>query len=190
MPVAATAAILPNASAYAFSSNTAPGPLRGMPLISSVCAVTPTARGGVAIASADPLRPPFVHTNLLGAAEDARHALACLRTLQRVARELTPALGLLSVVPGAESAVDAALVQETADFLHHTVGGAEVGGVVDGAFRVRGLEGLRVVDASVLPEMPPLAGPLATVYMITELAAERILESAREAGAEEACGES
>eukprot|EP00892_Ulva_mutabilis_P001549 jgi/Ulvmu1/11395/UM075_0057.1 len=175
VPVAATSGVLPAQHAYTFASNTAPGPMRGMPLITSTCAVNPTARGGVAIASADPVLPPFVHTNLLGSAADAARALACLRRLQAVTAQLQPALGLMSVVPGEGAVVQEGIVRETTDFLHHTVGGCELGAVVGGDFGVLGVEGLRAVDASVLPDMPPFAGPLATVYMIAELAAERVL---------------
>lgn len=176
IPVAATSAVLPAERSHAHSSNTSPGPLRGLPLIASVCAIDPTARGGVAIAGPSPLLPPYVHTNLLGNEEDARRAVACLARLQTVTQKLQPTLGLVSVVPGDGASLDRRLAADTADSIHHTVSGCEVGAVVGGDFGVAGVEGLRVVDASVLPEMPPLAGPLATVYMISELAAERILQ--------------
>lgn len=176
VPVAATNGVFPAERAYTLASNTGHGPMRGMPLITSVCAIDPTSRGGVAIAGTNPLHPPFVHTNLLGNPEDSRRALACLRRLQQVTQQLQPTLGLMSVVPGQGTALDAGLVIETADFMHHTVAGCELGTVVGGDFGVHGVDRLRVVDASVLPEMPPLAGPLATVYMIAELAAERVLQ--------------
>ena len=61
----------------------------------------------------------------------------------------------------------------------HFVGGCGVGRVVDGELRVKGFDNLRVVDASVIPDMPDDAGPMASVYMLAELLSEKVIQGAR-----------
>lgn len=132
----------------------------------SIAAVllTPQSRGTVRLASADPERPPRIDPAYLTASGGAERA--ALRFGVRRARELfaTPPLAelvdldrMLERWRDADSDLDA-FVAEQAETLYHPVGTCRMGtdeeAVVDPCFRVHGLEGLRVVDASVMPRIP------------------------------------
>jgi choline dehydrogenase len=123
----------------------------------------PRARGWVRLRSADPDDLPLVNPNYLGDPADVRH----LREGMRVAREILAAkpLGAMvrqEILPGPEATSDAALdehVRRTVKTDYHPVGTCRMGhdtdptAVVDPALRVRGIAGLRVVDASVMPQI-------------------------------------
>ena len=143
--------------------------------IVSFCGVNPTSRGSVQAYSTDPRDSVVFDSNVLGNDVDVESGLRCLQALQGVHDELTPVLGLQPVLPGPNGSITRDFVTDNAEMFHHFVATCAVGEVVDGDFKVMGVEGLRVVDASVLPEMPPYAGPAATVYMIAELASETIV---------------
>lgn len=66
-------------------------------------------------------------------------------------------------------------VRGTAGNGNHFVGACAVGTVVDGDLKVFGFENLRVVDASAIPDIPLNSGPAASVYMLAEHIAERII---------------
>jgi choline dehydrogenase len=66
-------------------------------------------------------------------------------------------------------------------FGHHPTGTAAIGDVLDARFRVKGVQGLRVVDASVFPRMPGIF-PVVSVFMVSEKASEVVLEDARVEG--------
>eukprot|EP00892_Ulva_mutabilis_P006494 jgi/Ulvmu1/4216/UM019_0195.1 len=146
-------------------------------VVESLCGVNPTSRGSVRAVSTDPFASVFLDTNLLGNEQDVDSGMRCLERIQDIHTELTPTLGLESVVPGPEAGGEVLRehVGRFATLFHHFVASCAVGDVVDDDFRVMGVQGLRVVDASVLPEVPPFAGPAATVYMIAELASEIIV---------------
>ena len=61
---------------------------------------------------------------------------------------------------------------------YHFVGACGVGRVVDADFRVFGFDNLRVVDSSVIPDMLENSGPAASVYLLAELLAERLVQGA------------
>jgi choline dehydrogenase len=63
-------------------------------------------------------------------------------------------------------------------FGHHPTGTAAIGEVLDARFRVKGVEGLRVVDASVFPRMPGIF-PVVSVFMVSEKASDVIKEDAK-----------
>lgn len=149
----------------------------GGDIIASLCGVNPTSRGSVRAVSTNPRDAVRLHTNVLGNANDVDHGMRCLKRLQDIHTELTPMLGLESLVPGPQ-AHGKVLEEDALRFailFNHFVASCAVGEVVDNDFKVIGVDGLRVVDASVQPEMPPFAGPAATVYMIAELASEIII---------------
>ena len=143
----------------------------------------PMSRGHVALASADPGDALLIHQNFLGTAEEWR----VMRTGLRMIRELVGSDSLRSfageeLTPGAASQSDADLdahVRATMGTVHHPVGTCKMGAdedefaVVDGTLRVRGIEKLRIVDASVMPDL--IGGATnAPVIMIAEKAADMI----------------
>ena len=151
----------------------------------------PESRGDVTLRSTDPADPPKIRLNFLATEGDRATARECIRLVRRVYR--TPPLGDLierEVSPGPDVTSDAdldAFTRRTAEVGHHPVGTCAMGvgpmAVVDPQLRVRGLEGLRVVDASVMPTVPGgnTNGP---TIMIAERAADliagrRVLEPAK-----------
>jgi choline dehydrogenase len=143
----------------------------------------PESRGEVRLRSADPRDPPRIWLNFLGTEQDRATARECIRLVRRVYN--TPPLGDLiesETSPGADIVSDAdidAFTRRTAEVGHHPVGTCAMGtgemAVVDPQLRVRGLSGLRVVDASIMPTVPGgnTNGP---TIMIAERAADLIAE--------------
>jgi choline dehydrogenase len=141
----------------------------------------PESRGEVRLRSADPRDPPRIWLNFLGTEQDRATARECIRLVRRVYN--TPPLGNLiesETSPGADVVSDAdidAFTRRTAEVGHHPVGTCAMGtgemAVVDPQLRVRGLSGLRVVDASIMPTVPGgnTNGP---TIMIAERAADLI----------------
>jgi 4-pyridoxate dehydrogenase len=143
----------------------------------------PDSRGGVALASTDPRVPPRIRQNFLASEKDRR----VLREGMRMVREVASRAALrpfvaAEVAPGAASQGDAALdahIRATAATAHHPLGTCKMGAegdeaaVVDAELRVRGVAGLRVVDASVMPDL--VGGNInAAVIAIAEKAADLI----------------
>ena len=119
----------------------------------------PESRGRVAISSADPLAPPRIETHYLAAERDRRAIVAGIRMLREIYRQ--PAFRDLvdvEVLPGVDAQDDRTLLdfaREQGGTVFHCVGTCRMGSdetaVVDPHLRVRGVEGLRVIDASVMP---------------------------------------
>jgi choline dehydrogenase/4-pyridoxate dehydrogenase len=143
----------------------------------------PESRGRVSIASADPFAAPKIHQNFLSAEEDWR----VLRTGVKFAREIAaqPSMAPFiarEIAPGLDKTSDAdidAHIRNTSITVHHPIGTCKMGtdsdefAVVDPQLRVRGVEALRVVDASVMPDLP--SGNInAAVVMIAEKIADTI----------------
>ncbi len=143
----------------------------------------PESRGEITLASADPRVPVRICQNFLAAEADRRTIRDGLKLVRRLcatpplagfaARELAPG-------PEVESDDDLdAYIRTTAATAHHPLGTCKMGpendplAVVDPELRVRGVDGLRVVDASVMPDM--VGGNInAPVIMIAEKAADLI----------------
>jgi choline dehydrogenase/4-pyridoxate dehydrogenase len=148
-----------------------------------VAVLRPESRGYLTLASADPRTPPRIAQNFLAAERDRLTLKAGLRMAQAVGQQvaLRPFVAA-EVAPGPEDWSDAALdahIAATGISVHHPLGTCRMGSdagegaVVDGEFRVHGVEGLRVVDASVMPDM--VGGNInAPVIMIAEKAADLI----------------
>ena len=144
-------------------------------------AIRPQSRGEVALRSADPDAAPRIRQNFLSDERDR----AVLRAGIRIARRLAgqPAMRpfiAAETLPGPDCESDAQIdahIRQTLITVHHPAGtcrmGHDDGAVVDAALRVRGIAGLRVVDASVMPTIP--GGNInAAVMMIAEKAADLI----------------
>jgi choline dehydrogenase len=145
-------------------------------------AVKPRSRGSLRLASADPAAAPLIDQNYLA----DPHDLEAMRAGIRIAREVfrQPAFDPFrgeELDPGPQAVSDAdldACVREKSEADYHSVGTCRMGSdplaVVDDELRVHGLEGLRVVDASVMPRIVSGNTNLATI-MIAEKASDLIL---------------
>jgi len=165
-------------------------PLHRFPaLTASACNLQPTSRGHVRIRSSDLEAPPEISPNYLSTQADREVAAAAIRVTRLLMAQ--PSLAPYRPVeklpgPGIDNSLDA-LVQAAGDIgttIFHPVGTARMGpdaaagAVVDVRLRVHGLQGLRVVDASVMPTITSGNTNTPTV-MIADKGAEMIQEDAR-----------
>jgi choline dehydrogenase len=127
----------------------------------SPCLLTPASRGSVRLASNDPSAKPIIHNDFYSAADDMARMIAGLRLALEICRQpaLRPYCAEPFNTPGDDG--DAALrahIARTTFAVYHPVGTCRMGedeqAVVDHELRVNGVEGLRVVDASVMPVVP------------------------------------
>jgi choline dehydrogenase-like flavoprotein len=121
--------------------------------------VAPRSRGWLRLRSADPTDKPRIQTNTLAEPEDVAALVAGARLCRQIAAA-EPFASLLGheLFPGADIASDDDLAEDLrrrVELLYHPVGTCRMGSgeeaVVDPELRVRGVEGLRVVDASIMP---------------------------------------
>jgi choline dehydrogenase len=153
-------------------------------ITASVCNLNPTSRGHVRIRSADPATPPRIAPDYLATEDDRHIAAQSLRVTRRIVAQ--PALAPFKpreIKPGVQFESDADLATLAGDIgttIFHPVGTAKMGpardpaAVVDARLRVHGTQGLRVVDASVMPTITS-GNTNAPTLMIAERAAEWIL---------------
>lgn len=144
----------------------------------------PLSTGYVRIASADPLAAPVIQPNYLAHEEDRRVLLAAIRTARRILAtpELAPYYER-EQQPGADKMSDDELLDFARQYgvsCYHFAGTCRMGpdsdpsAVVDHELKVRGMERLRVVDASIMPTMPS-ANTYASTLAIAEKASDLIL---------------
>lgn len=158
-------------------------PLHDFPAITaSVCNLRPESRGSVQIASSDPHAAPHIAPNYLSTAGDRAVAVAAIRQARSIMaqapmRRYRPE----EIKPGIASDDETALMRAAGDIgttiFHPTCTvrmGADAAAPLDPALRLRGLAGLRVVDASAMPAITS-GNTNAPTMMIAEKAADMIL---------------
>lgn len=149
--------------------------------------VNPVSRGKIELASADPTLPPRIYPNYLADDFDVRTMIAAIRKTRDIVGQaaMGPFRGA-ELAPGAVVDSDAALeawLRATAMTTFHPVGTCKMGSdgdpmaVCDARLRVRGVSGLRIADASVMPIISS-GNTHAPTVMIGERAADFILEDA------------
>jgi choline dehydrogenase-like flavoprotein len=121
----------------------------------------PESRGELMITSRDGATPPHIDANYMATPYDRQNAVALLRLMRKLASQ--PALArhiVEELIPGAQVLSDDDLLEST--FIHGNTGyhpsgtcrmGSDEGAVLDPALRVRGIDGLRVIDTSIMPSL-------------------------------------
>ncbi|HEY7741223.1 MAG TPA: GMC family oxidoreductase N-terminal domain-containing protein, partial [Steroidobacteraceae bacterium] len=145
-----------------------------------VALLRPASRGSLRLRSADPRDPPRIDPNFLGEEADLQALLAGVKA----AREILHSAPLdrfrgeeMFAEEGQSDEALVARIRRRADTIYHPVGTCRMGrdemAVVDATLRLRGIEGLSVVDASVMPTLPG-GNTNAPTIMIAEQAARRL----------------
>jgi choline dehydrogenase len=152
----------------------------------SVCQLRPESRGSLRIRSADPAAAPEIRINYLSTETDRAANVEGLKILRRILQ--APALGSHvhdEIHPGAKVSTDEELLnycRQRGSTIYHPTSTCRMGSdplaVVDQRLRVRGMEGLRVVDASIMPDLVS-GNTNAAIIMIAEKASDMILQDAR-----------
>ena len=152
-----------------------------------VCQLRPESRGRVGLKSADPFDDPAIYANYLAAEEDRRALREGVKMMRKVAEQAALApYRSQELFPGPAVQTDEEIdtwIRGASETIYHPVGTCRMGpkgdpmAVVDAELKVQGLEGLRVIDASV---MPTLVGgnTNAPTIMIAEKAADILLGKA------------
>ncbi|KAF2165162.1 GMC oxidoreductase [Zasmidium cellare ATCC 36951] len=162
----------------------------GSPLM-IIVALKPLSRGSILINSTDPKTDPQVDFGTFTHPTDVDVLVASLKKIRELLN--SPAmqeLGAIELSPGhsvqSDAEIAAALINSTLSSWQHPVGTLammpeDLGGVLDPELRVYGIEGLRVVDASMMPIIPA-SHTSSTVYAVAEKAADLIKASQSESG--------
>jgi choline dehydrogenase len=170
-----------------FSADTAGAALHTFPgFMASVCQLRPESRGFVRIKSSDPTVPPVIQPRYLTASNDRDTIVAGLKVLRRIMSQ--PAMRRYIAeerVPGPNCQSDdelLAFARDNGTTVYHPTSTCRMGpdpnAVVDERLRVRGLERLRVIDASIMPTVVS-GNTNAAAVMIGEKGADMVLEDAR-----------
>ena len=162
------------------------GPHKFSAFTASVCQLRPESRGQILLKSPDPSAHPAIRANYLSTATDRDVAVKAIKVARKVAG--SKALGSLiseEYEPGPGVKTDEELLEyarNRSQTIYHPVGTCKMGAdrmaVVDERLRLNGIEGLRVVDASIMPTLVS-GNTNAPAIMIGEKAADMILEDAR-----------
>ncbi|MCF6226026.1 MAG: choline dehydrogenase [Xanthomonadales bacterium] len=155
--------------------------LPGHGLTIHACQLNPKSRGNIQITSADPTVAPKIQANYLSHPHDEKVILACAKLgMQLFATDVFKSIRGKPIFPEAGLESDAELmdfIRRKAESIYHPVGTCKMGtdsmAVVDPQLRVHGIDDLRVIDASIMPEL--IAGNTnAPTIMIAEKAADMI----------------
>ncbi len=158
----------------------------------SVCNLRPTSRGSVHLKTPDPKAAPAISPNYLATQEDRQVAVDALKLARRIVAQ--PPLARFrpqEYLPGPGCETDEAIAEAAARIgttIFHPAGTVKMGrdddpmAVLDQRLRVRGISGLRVIDASVMPAITS-GNTAAPTMMIAEKGAQMIREDAKAAGA-------
>ena len=154
----------------------------------SVCNLRPSSRGGVHATSADPMAPPSIRPNYLATEEDQQVAIDSMKLTRRIIAQAPLArYAPEEYLPGPEATSDADLLNAARDLgttIFHPAGTARMGpdhdvaAVLDARLRVRGIRGLRVIDASAMPRITS-GNTNSPTIMIAEKGAAMILRDAQ-----------
>jgi choline dehydrogenase len=153
---------------------------------SSVCQLRPFSRGSIEIRSNDPFQYPAIHANYLSDERDHPVVIGGIKVARRIAAAPSLSKHIVSeFIPGQDYKTDADLLEVARRFsqsIYHPVGTCKMGhdamAVVDDRLRVHGVARLRVVDASIMPELVS-GNTNAPTIMIAEKAADMILDDAK-----------
>jgi choline dehydrogenase-like flavoprotein len=155
-----------------------------------VCLLRPASRGTLKLASADPMAAPLIDPNFFGHPDDMPRMVAGFRLMRHILSQPALAgLGGREMASSAGAHSDAeieAFIRQYGYTIYHPVGSCRMGSgpldVVDAELRVHGLQGLRVVDASMMPSIVS-GNTNAPVIAVAEKAADLIKAAARAATA-------
>ncbi len=170
-----------------FSADAAGATLHPFPgFMASVCQLRPDSRGFVRIKSRDPAMPPAIQPRYLSARTDCDCIVDGMKLLRRVMNQPVMRRYIAEeYAPGEQCASDAELLafaRQTGTTVYHPTStcrmGSDPNAVVDERLRVRGFEGLRVIDASIMPTVAS-GNTNAAAVMIGEKGADMVLEDAR-----------
>jgi choline dehydrogenase len=165
-------------------------PLHPYPAITaSVCNLRPESRGSIHVKSASGAAQPAIRPNYLSAPADRDVAARSIRLTRRImAAKAVAHYQPEEILPGPQVDSDDDLVREAGNIattIFHPIGTCKMGddpmAVVDDRLRVRGLAGLRIVDASVMPTITS-GNTNSPVIMIAEKASDMIAEDRKTAG--------
>ncbi|HEY6444447.1 MAG TPA: GMC family oxidoreductase N-terminal domain-containing protein [Candidatus Acidoferrales bacterium] len=171
----------PMSHVFDSSGKIAPDPIPR--ITGGVAYVRPKSRGRLALKSIDPRQAPAMFANYLAVASDEEGLLAGVKLVRRIFQtEPIKSRILAEDAPGDACGTDNDLreyLHKAANTFCHPSGTCKMGqdamAVVDERLRVRGIESLRVIDASIMPALPS-AGPAPAVFMIAEKGADMIKE--------------
>ena len=152
----------------------------------STCQLRPESRGEIRLRSANPFDAPAIHPNYLATETDRATQVAGMRLSRKIAAARPMAEVIDSeYASGPSVQTDGELLEaarQTSQTIYHPVGTCKMGhdeaSVVDDRLRVRGVDGLRVVDASIMPTLTS-GNTNAPTIMIAEKASDMIIEDAR-----------